>query len=123
MLFWSTSHEKDTNIFCFWERCRKCTVFLQLCIVFANVDYVQENYPNPVNEWAVQEAEGSMDKIATRRKKGPYALPLDRIHHQLIRVSMNVKLISHILCTCVALLYSLNLVYMHVDICIKCTKV
>ena len=42
--------------------------------------YVQENYPHPVNDWAIQEAEGSMDKVGALKKKG---LPIDKIHHQL----------------------------------------
>jgi son of sevenless-like protein len=60
--------------------------------------YVQENYPHPVNEWAIQEAEGSMDKISTRRKKGPYALPLDKIHHQLIREVLGHKVDVSVTC-------------------------
>ena len=49
-------------------------------------NYVKKNYPNPVNEWAIQEAEDSMDKIMSHKRKSQHGLPLDKIHNQLVKV-------------------------------------
>ena len=61
-------------------------------LILSFAAYVQENYPHPVNDWAIQEAEGSMDKIGALKKKG---LPIDKIHHQ---IKVYVSATYHTIC-------------------------
>lgn len=46
---------------------------------------VQKTFPNPIDRWAISEAQGALEK---GKKKSPIVLPVDKVHNLLQKVSL-----------------------------------
>lgn len=44
---------------------------------------VQKTFPNPIDRWAINEAQGALEK---GKKKAPLVLPVDKVHNFLQKV-------------------------------------
>lgn len=54
-------------------------------------DYVKRTFPEPINQWALGEAQKVMEKYALK-KKGVSVFPVEKIHQMLSKVRKNACL-------------------------------
>lgn len=56
-------------------------------------DRVQKTFPNPIDKWAMADAQAAIEK---RKRRNPLLLPVDKIH-PLLKVPKKKKTLKHIL--------------------------
>lgn len=51
-------------------------------------DRVQKTFPDPIDKWAIRDAERAIEKVDNKNKKNSsLVLPVDKIHPLLVKVS------------------------------------
>ena len=53
-------------------------------------DYVKRTFPEPIDQWALFEAQKSMEKYAIK-KKGASVFPVEKIHKMLLKVCIIIS--------------------------------
>ena len=53
------------------------------------IDYVKKTFPDPIDRWALAEAQKVMEKYALK-KKGVSAFPVEKIHQLLSKVFVDI---------------------------------
>lgn len=57
-------------------------------MIYLNVtDYVKKTFPEPIDQWALGEAQKVMEKY-TMKKKGVSVFPVEKIHQMLSKVCL-----------------------------------
>lgn len=62
---------------------RSCHLWLDVC----SQDRVQKTFPNPIDKWAMADAQAAIEK---RKRRNPLLLPVDKIH-PLLKVQKKKK--------------------------------
>ena len=52
------------------------------------LEYVKKTFPDPIDQWALGEAQKVMEKYAMK-KKGVSVFPVEKIHQLLLKVYLN----------------------------------
>lgn len=54
---------------------------------------VQKTFPDPIDKWAIRDAERAIEKVDNRSKKNStLVLPVDKIHPLLVKVNLSLFL-------------------------------
>jgi son of sevenless-like protein len=60
-------------------------------------DRVQKTFPDPIDKWAIRDAERAIEKVDNRNKKNlTLVLPVEKIHPLLVKVSF-IEIINFII--------------------------
>ena len=57
------------------------------------IEYVKKTFPDPIDQWALGEAQKVMEKYAMK-KKGVSVFPVEKIHQLLSKVCVNNELLD-----------------------------
>lgn len=52
---------------------------------------VQKTFPNPIDRWAISEAQAALEK---GKKKSPIVLPVDKVHNLLQKVKFIIHMVQ-----------------------------
>lgn len=55
-------------------------------------DRVQKTFPDPIDKWAIRDAERALEKVDNRNRKNPLVLPVDKIHPLLTKEVLGYRI-------------------------------